>query len=206
MPSSKIFFFSSILSALSRARLAILSVALTYALSLGVGIVMVQTGNQFALAYRDKLVAGARASNPASLALQKGDRWRAALSDFGQNLLLGAVPKTIAGLSIVIPYPLVAYQGWIGGIVSVDNAHVSRLADRGEAIYYIAVVILQLIPYTLSVGAGIHLGFAYLRPQRYYPGARWLGLPREAIRDVARIYLLAVPLFLLASLVEFFAA
>lgn len=205
MLSSRLFF-SPVISALSRARLAILSVALTYALSLGVGIVMAHTGNPFALAYRDQLVAGASESNPASQALQKGDRWRAALVDFGANLLLGAVPNTVMGLSVVIPYPLTAYQGWVGGIVSVDNAHISRLANPGEAIYYLTVVILQLIPYTLAAGAGIHLGFAFLRPQRYAQGARWLGLPREALRDVARIYLLVVPLFLLASLVEFFAA
>lgn len=199
-------FFSPVLAALSRARLPILTVALTYALSLAVGIGMAQTGNRFALAYRDQLVAGASKSNPASLALQKGDRWTAALSDFGQNLLLGAVPRTVAGLSIVIPYPLVAYQGWVGGIVSVDKAHASRLANPREALYYIVVVLLQLIPYTLAAGAGINLGLAYLRPHRYDQGAKWLGLPREAVRDVGRIYLLAVPLFLLASLVEFLAA
>jgi hypothetical protein len=197
---------SPVLSALSRARLAIFSIALTYALSLGVGMVMAQTGNRFALAYRDRLVSGASEGNPASLALHKGDRWRAALFDFSENLLLGAVPKTIAGLSIILPYPLVAQQGWVGGIVSVNNAHVSRLADPREAIYYITVVILQLIPYTLATAAGINLGLAYLRPRRYYQGAKWLGLPQEAVRDVARIYLLVVPLFLLASLVEFFAA
>lgn len=205
MLSSRIFF-SPVLSALARARLAILSIAVTYAVSLGVGIVMAQTGNPFALAYRDQIVAGASASNPASLALQKGDRWRAALFDWGENLLLGAVPITVAGLSIIIPYPLVVHQGWVGGIVSVDKAHVSRLANPSEAIYYLAVVILQLIPYTLSAGAGINLGFAYLRPQRYYQGAKWLGLPQEAVRDVARIYLLVVPLFLFASLVEYLAA
>lgn len=205
MLSNKIFL-SPVLSALSRARLAILTVALTYALSLGVGIAMAQTGNQFALAYRDQLVAGARESNPASLALQNGDRWRAALFDLSGNLLLGAVPNTVTGLSIIIPYLLAAHQGWVGGIVSVGNGHVSRLANPSEAIYYIAVVILQLIPYTLSAGAGINLGLAYLRPNRYYQGAKWLGLPQEALRDVARIYLLVVPLFLLASLVEFLAA
>jgi hypothetical protein len=205
MLSNKISF-SPILSALSRARLAILTIALTYALSLGVGMVMAQTGNRFALAYRDQLVAKTSESNPASLALQKGDRWRAALFDFSENLLLGAVPLTVAGLGIIFPYPLVARQGWVGGIVSVDNAHVSRLANPNEAIYYIAVVILQLIPYTLAAAAGINLGFAYLRLRRYYQRARWLGLPREAVRDVARIYLLVIPLFLLASVVEFFAA
>lgn len=199
-------FLTPFLTALARARPAILTVALTYALSLGVGIGMVHTGNQFALAYRDGLVAGANASNPASLALQQDERWKAALFDFGENLLLGAVPKTIAGLSIIMPYPLVAFQGWVGGIVSVDNAHVSRLANPGEAIYYIVVVMLQLVPYTLTAAAGVNLGLAFLRTPPYYQGRKWLGLPQVAVRDVARIYALAIPLFLIASLIEFFAA
>lgn len=197
---------SSILLALYRERPAILAVALAYALSLGVGIAMVHTGNPFALAYRDQLVAGAIESNPAALALENGDRWRAAVIDFGENLLLGALPKTVAGLGIVFPFPLVAFQGWVGGIVSVDNAHVSRLANAREAIYYIGVVILQLIPYTLAVAAGVNLGIAFLRPTPYYQGAKWFGLPQEAVRDVGRIYLLVVPLFLFASLVEFLFA
>lgn len=167
---------------------------------------MVHTGNPFALAYRDGLVSNANASDPASVALQKDERWKAALFDFGENLLLGAVPKTVAGLSVILPYPLVAFQGWVGGIVSVDNAHVSRLANPGEAVYYIGVVILQLIPYTLTAAAGVNLGLALLRPPVYYQGAKWLGLPQEAVRDVARIYVLAVPLFLFASLIEFLAA
>ena len=40
-----------------------------------------------------------------------------------------SVPMTIMGLAIVMPYPWVAYQGWIGGIVSVRGDHSSRLAD-----------------------------------------------------------------------------
>lgn len=203
---SNSILFAPILSALSRARLAILTIALTYAVSLGIGIVMAQTENPFALAYRDNLVASAREGDPASLALQKGNRWSAALFDFGRNLLLGAVPSTLGGLGIILPYPIVAYRGWVGGIVSIDNAHVSRLANPSEAMYYISVVILQLIPYTMSAGAGINLGLAYYRPRRYYQGAKWLGLPQEAVLDVLRIYMLAMPLFFVASLVEFFAA
>lgn len=203
---SNSFLLSSVFRALVRARLPILTIALTYAVSVSIGILMVQTGNEFALDYRDNLVANARASDPSSLALQRGDRLSAALSDFARNLLLSAVPKTIAGLSIVIPYPMVAFQGWVGGIVSVNSAHVSRLTIPGEASYYVVVIILQLIPYTLASGAGINLGFAYLRPAPYYQGDKWLGLPKEAVRDVLRIYVLVVPLFLTASLVEFFAA
>jgi len=67
---------------------------------------------------------------------------------------------------------------------------------------------LQLIPYSLAGGAGIRLGLAVLFPKgRYaYPASeRWLGFPAEGVRDIFRIYELLVPLFLLASLVEFLA-
>jgi uncharacterized membrane protein SpoIIM required for sporulation len=196
---------SPILRALVRARVAILAMALTYVLSVVVGAVMVHTGNAFALTYRDDLVAQARASDPAAIALREGDRLRAALLDFGRNLLLGAVPKTVAGVSVLVPFPLAAHQGWVGGIVSVDSTHASRLARPDEARYYLLTLALQLLPYSLAVGAGVNLGLAYFRPRPYYQGARWWGLPAEAVRDVLRIYVLVVPLFLVASLWEFLA-
>lgn len=94
----------------------------------------------------------------------------------------------------------------MGGIVSVDGAHVSRLANPAEATYYLVALLLQLIPYTLAGGAGINLGLATLRPRSCYAGKRWLGMPIEALRDVGRLYVLIVPLFLIASLWEFFLA
>jgi hypothetical protein len=60
-----------------------------------------------------------------------------------------------------------------------------------------------LIPYSLAGGIGVNLGGAYLRPAPYYVGKKWLCLPKEAILDVLRIYVIGVPLFLEASLVEF---
>jgi hypothetical protein len=195
----------SVPRALSRARAAIISIGLVYLASVIAGAVMVHTGNQFALDFADNLVAQAHSDDPSSLALQRGDRIGAALSDFSRNLLVGAVPNTITGLAVVIPYPLVAFRGWVGGIVSVntDAAHTSRLADWGEAVYYIITLILQLIPYTLAGGAGVNLGMAYLRPRHFYRGDKWLTLPSEAVRDVLRIYVLVVPLFLVASLWEY---
>ena len=86
--------------------------------------------------------------------MSHGMRWRAALTDSASNLILGAVPSTVMGLSIVVPFPWVAFRGWVGGIVSVDGQHVSRLRDSRERIYYIGVLVLQLIPYTLAGGAG----------------------------------------------------
>ena len=52
----------------------------------------------------------------------------------------------------------------------------------------------------------MNIGLACSRPAPWYTGARWLGVPSEAIRDACRIYLLVIPLFLVASLVEFLAS
>lgn len=119
--------------------------------------------------------------------------------------MLGAVPNTLAGITVVVPYLLAIYRGWVGGIVSVDDAHVSRLATPDKAIYYLLTLVLQLIPYSLAGGAGVNLGLAYLRARPFYHGERWLGVPREAVLDVLRIYLLVGPLFFVASLWEFLA-
>ncbi len=193
----------SILRALARARVPILTIALTHVLSLVVGVVMVHTGNAFALAYRDRIVSNAQ-SSPILVALRSDDRLRAAVLDFAGNLY-AAVANTLGGLGVVVPYPLVAYRGWIGGIVSVDSAHVSRLADTREAAYYLITLVLQVLPYSVAVGAGVNMGLAYLRPKPHYQGDKWLGIPKEAIRDVGRIYVLVLPLFLVASLWEFLA-
>ena len=140
-----------------------------------------------------------------SIALQEGAPLKAALLDFARNLLLGAVPDTVGGLAVVFPYGTAAYRGWVGGIVSVDSAHVSRLADPREAIYYIVTLILQLIPYSLAGGIGVNLGLAYLRPRPWYQGDKWYIFPKEAVLDTLRVYILIVPLFLVASLWEFLA-
>ena len=192
----------SIYRALRRARIPIITIALVYFVSVLVGIGMVNSGNQFALSTRDSVVGSAQNSSTL-VAYDSGNRLGAAFLDFGSNLLLGAVPQTVGGLAIVIPYPLAAYSGWIGGIVSIDSNHNSRLTNPDDARYYISVIILQLIPYSLAGGAGVNLGWAYLRPSPYYVGKKWLGLPKEAVLDVFRIYIVIVPLFLVASLVEF---
>ena len=189
--------------ALSRAHISILTVALTYLVSVIVGIVMVHAGNDFAIAYRDSIVSRAQ-SNPIIVAFHQNDRWRAALLDFAGNLF-GAVATTLGGVGVLIAYPIMAYRGWIGGIVSLNSAHVSRLADPSEAWYYIVTLVLQLTPYTLSGGAGVNVGLALVKPSTHYQGEKWLGIPKEAIRDALWIYLLVVPLFLVASLWEFFA-
>ena len=189
---------------MSRARLGILTIALTYVLSLVVGAGMVHAGNRFALAQRDSLIARTRASDPALSALREGHRLSAALWDARSNLR-AAIIDTVLGLGVVFPYPEVAYRGWVGGIVSVDDAHASRLSDPREAGYYLLTLLLQLIPYSLAAGVGVNLGLAYMRPRPVYQGAKLIGLPQEALKDVLRVYLLVIPLFLVASLWEFFA-
>jgi len=197
---------ANIWRALTRARLAILTAALTYLLSVVFGAVLVHTGNAFALGQYDSLMGRVNATtDPALKALDQGHRLQAALYDFGSNLVLGALTSTLTGISVIGFYPFAAYRGWIGGIVSVDRAHASRLADPAEAAYYLITLILQLIPYILAGGAGVNLGLAWLRPAAAYRGDKWLEVPKEALRDAGRIYLLVVPLFAVASLWEFLA-
>ena len=190
-----------VIRALYRARISILTVALTYLVSTVIGVVMVHTGSQFAIAYRDKIVGDAQ-SSPILLALDRNDRLEAALLDFGGNLV-AVCSNTLAGLGVIIPYPFMAYRGWIGGIVSLDGSHASRFADPKEALYYLTTLILQLIPSILGGGAGVNLGLSYYRPKPYYEGEKWLGLPKEALQDLLRIYILVMPLLLIASLWEF---
>jgi hypothetical protein len=195
-------------SALRRARGPVVWIGLTYLLGVVAGTVMVHSGDAFALRYRDDLVGTALTTDQAAIALAHGLPLRAALVDFAGNLGLGAVPSTIMGLAVVLPFPLAAYRGWVGGIVSVDSRHESRLRPPHERAYYIGVLVLQLVPYSLAGGAGVRLGLAFLFPAgRYrYPSAeRWLGLPAEGVRDVLWVYGVVVPLFLVASLVEFLA-
>ena len=143
-----------------------------------------------------------RAHDPSSRALASGHRIEAATWDFSRNLVLGAVPSTIGGLAIVIPYITATYRGWVGGIVSVDSKHRSRLGESSERTYYLVTLLLQLIPYSLAGGAGVQMGVAYLRKRRN-PGPTWLGIPKASVRDVLWIYVVVVPLFAVASLWEF---
>ena len=194
-------------AALKRARFGILTIALTYGAAVLAGIVMAQSSNRLALDFRDRIVSKASAGDLAFRAAVSGQRTRAALLDFGGNLFLGAVPQTFSGLGIVPPYAFAAFRGWVGGIVSVDSGHRSRLADPHERDYYLGVLLLQLLPFSLTGGAGVHLGLAWYRKWRESGyKVRWtLPLPRAAVVDTLWIYALAVPIFLIASLVEFLA-
>ena len=194
----------SSLAAITRARWAIASVALAYAISVTVGIAMASAGNAYAVERRDAIVGAAQTSDITS-ADRNGDHLMAALLDFRSNLLLGGVTSTALGLSVVGLYPTVAYRGWVGGIVSLDGEHRSRLADPARALYYLITLVLQLIPYSIAGGVGVRVGIGAWRQVRGGTARSWLGIPVDLLRDAARAYVIVVPLFLIASLWEFLA-
>jgi hypothetical protein len=190
------------LAAIRRARISILTIAATYVISVAAGIAMVGTGNAFALERRDEVVRDA-GSSQIKLASRGGDHIRAAVLDFAANLVLGGGTSTIFGLSVVGAYPIVAYRGWIGGIVSVDARHESRLADPGRATYYLVTLVLQVIPYSIAGGMGVYVGVDAWRALRRPRPDMWLGFSKDRLRDVALAYIIVTPLFLVASLWEF---
>lgn len=192
------------LRAIDKARMAILSVAVVYILSVAIGIGMASLGNAYALDRRDAIVAGAQ-STDTLVAYRSGNRLRAALLDFAANLGLGGVTSSVLGISVVGAYPVFAYRGWVGGIVSVDAQHRSRLASPDTALYYLLTLVLQLIPYSIAGGVGVRLGIGAWRDMRGSSRPSVLGLRTDRLRDVALAYVVIAPLFLVASLWEFLA-
>lgn len=191
--------------ALRNARAGILVMAAVYVATIGAGIVAVHAGLPFALSHRDAIVAKAHASDPAARADRSGDHGLAAALDFSRNLGLAAIPETIGGLTLVMPIALGAYRGWVGGIVSVDGRHRSRLAHASSATYYLVTLALQASGFVLAGGAGLHLGWAFLRKRGPFVGPRWFALPRPALFDVVWLYALIVPLFAVGCAWEYFS-
>lgn len=192
------------LAALSRAKKSIVAIAIVHVAFVTAGIVLTHSGNRFALEQRDHIVGRAVSTDASMKAFAGGHRLRAGLLDFSANLLLGAVPQTVSGVAVLPAFAFAAARGWVGGIVSVDGDHRSRLRDSHERTYYLGVLLLQLLPYSLTGGAGLYLGLAWYRSWKHGPKTRWMhALPGRAIKDVGWTYLVSVPLFLLASLAEF---
>jgi hypothetical protein len=189
--------------ALGRARVPIAIVAFASICPLVVGGVLATSGNSFALSERDRIVGAAQGSEIIA-AYKQNDRVRAALLDFGGNVE-AALFTSVSGLAIVGPVPIAAFRGWVGGLVSVDAQHVSRLSQPRPAFYYTVTLALQMIPYILTGGAGMNLGLVAWR-RRNDASVRsrlTLRIPGEAIRDIARIWALALPIFLAGSIFEF---
>jgi hypothetical protein len=191
-----------IAAALGRLRPSIAKVAVAYLLGAVAGLELAHAGVPLALAHRDSIVRRARTS-PILIEDRAGHQLRAAALDFAANLLAGAVPSTIVGVVTPAAYALFAYRGWIGGIVSVDDRHVTRLAPAQRGFYYISALVLQLIPYTLAGAVGVAMRRA--RKEALRAGGRVgpMGIPGSAWLDAGRVYLVIVPLFVAASLWEF---
>lgn len=192
--------------ALRRTRGPLVASAVTYLAFVGAGIILASAAVPFAVSQRDAIV-GSAASNSVTQADNGGDHLRAALLDFGSNLFLGAVPTSITGLSVIGPFPIAAYRGWVGGVVSIDGRHKSRLADPGPAVYYVVTLVIQLTGYILTMAAGVHVGLAAWRARNDDLLRSWAGfrLPPGQLADAGYLYLLAVPIFLVGSLWEFLA-
>jgi uncharacterized membrane protein SpoIIM required for sporulation len=168
---------------------------------------MSQYGNEFALSYRDKIVGQALKKDKASINYQKGNKLSAALNDFKGNLFFGAIPQTFMGLGIIVPYFTVSKQGWIGGIVSVNSAHKSRLKNFKSTFYYFFVLLLQFIPYSIAVGAGIKCGIDFYYFNQSKGWLMWkYRIRKSSLIDLGLVFILVVPLFFIASCFEFFSA
>lgn len=191
---------------MNKCKIYIVSVFTVYCLSCLVGIIMVQTDNNFALSQRDMLVGTATQADKASINYQEGNRLTATLYDFSGNLFFSAI-QTFLGLGIVIPYFTVSYQGWVGGIVSVNNFHKSRLKELKSALYFFIVLILQFIAYSLSIGVGIKTGIEAYKQNKTISWKLWkYRISKESLLDVRNIYMLSIPIFFIASLFDFFSS
>lgn len=193
-----------IIKAVRRCRPFALSIFLTYLLSSSVGIFMAHAGNEFALAQRDRTVHDALASDSASIAHRSGNHAAALFLDFAGNMFYAAIPQAVAGFGVVLPYFTVAYQGWVGGIVSVDGTHGTRFRNTRSTAYYFLVLLLQFIPFSLCIGAGVRCGVELYRHNRDVGWRfRRYRMPGESLVDLACVFAVAVPLFLGASAFEF---
>ena len=108
---------------------------------------------------------------------------------------------------MVGPFPIAAYRGWVGGVVSIDRHHGSRLANPAEAAYYLVTLTLQLVGFVLTMAAGVHVGLSAWRSRNDRRIRSILGMrvPGLAVRDAGWLYVAAVPFFLAGSLWEFLA-
>lgn len=176
----------------------------TYLTFVLLGIALATAGWPFAVSQRDSIVGGAR-SSPVTAAYHDGDRLRAALLDFGLNVGAGAIPTSVVGLSVVGPFPIAAYRGWVGGVVSIDSSHRSRLATPAGAVYYLVTLVLQLAGYVLTMAAGLRVGLSAWHERNDVTVRSFLSLrvPSAAWQDAGWLYAVAIPCFLLGSLWEF---
>jgi hypothetical protein len=202
--TQKIDMMTAILTALRGCRLQAVSIFAVYFLSCTVGIVMVHSGSHLAIAQRDKIVGDALQNDRAALNYKSGNAFTAAVIDCWNNLFFAAIPQTFMGLGVVPPYVTVAYQGWVGGVVSVDGSGRSRFGTLKTTVYYCGVLLLQTIAFSLSIGAGVKCGVDTYTHNSQASWRLWeFRIPMPSLRAVGYVYLVSIPLFFLGSCVEF---
>ena len=202
-----VILISKVSDAVKRCKVFVLTVFIAYCLSCLTGIIMSHAGNQYAVSSRDNIVGKAMKSDKASINYQEGNNFSAALNDFMGNLFFGAVPQTLMGFGIVIPYFFVLKQGWVGGIVSIDSEHKSRFKNFKSTFYYLFVLLLQFIPYSLAIGAGVKCGIDFYNFNRMNGwNLSKFKIQKSSFIDLGYVYILVVPLFFIASCFEFMSA
>jgi hypothetical protein len=124
----------------------------------------------------------------------------------GNRIALAQRDKTVQK-ALASDKASIAYQGWVGGIVSVDSTHRSRLRSIKAASYCFLVLLLLFIPFSLSMGAGVRCG---VELYRHYADTSWrlwrYRLPRQSLVDLSCVFAVTVPLFFVASAFEFLSA
>jgi hypothetical protein len=156
-------------------------------------------GSTYALDYRDRLVNQAVQRNPASLSARGATicRQRCSIS----LVIWSSGPPAERSRNRSCRTDRISRVDWHR--ICPPN-HSSRLIDIRSAVYYLLTLALQLIPYSLAIGAGVNTGVALFRPKPYYQGDKWFNIiPKETLRDMGWIYTMVIPLFLVASLWEF---
>jgi hypothetical protein len=197
----------SILTAIQNCKIYIISIFVIYCVSCFIGIILSHNGNSIALSQRDKIVNAAAKNDKAAINYEAGNKFQAAIFDFGGNILIGSIPQTIGGLSIIIPYVSVAYQGWVGGIVSVDGLHQSRFRNIKTALYYFIVLLLDFLAYSLSIGAGVKWGVESYKKNIAVNWKIWkYKIDTKSLKDVGYVYLVSVPIYFIASCFEFLSS
>ena len=178
-----------------------------YILSITVGILMAHNGNRFALLQRDGIVSAALRADRAAINYHAGRRLAAALWDLAGNVFIAAIPQALIGLGVVPPYATAAYQGWVGGIVSVDAAHRSRFVAPRATVYYFTVLLLQTVAFSLSIGGGVKCGVDTYRHNSDvgWRFSRWR-IRKESLADLGLVLLASIPLFLAGSSFEFLSS
>jgi len=163
---------------------------------------MVHSGNNFALSSLDKIVGRAVSNDKASINYNSGNKFKAILFDFSGNLFLGSTVQTLLGLGIAIPYFTTFIQGWVGGIVTVEANHKSRFSSWKSTSYFWIVFLLQTLAYSLCIGSGVNLGVETYKLNKKSSFLKYR-LHTQSLKDILLIYVLAIPIFFVASCFEF---